>query len=299
MEFHQIRYFIAVAKREHMGQAALDLAISQSALSHSIAALEEELNVQLFNRERRRIFLNEEGRLFLTHATKILGDLAVATEELKCRKGKVHGYLKIAAPISIGIEIVGPAWAKLRSKYPGIQAEIHSLKSVEIIEKVISGELNLGFTFGAQAHPMLESKVLTKSKLLIVTHEKYKLGSIKTKKEAIEKLAHLSAGLPNTLLGFGSSTSHPFFKRTKIQPKVDFLYDNYELAIQYLMKNQAWILLPEWILSKPIAKNLVSILREDIYEPFEISVTYPKNQHLTQSATLMLDECKDQVTALW
>ncbi len=282
-----------------MGQAALDLAISQSALSHSIAALEEELSVQLFKREGRRIFLNEEGRLFLTHATKILGDLAVAAEELKCRKGKVHGYLKIAAPISIGIEIVGPAWARLRSKYPGIQAEIHSLKSVEVIAKVISGELNLGFTFGAQAHPMLESKVLTKSKLLIVTHEKHKLGHIKTKKEVVEKLSHLSAALPNALLGFGSSINHPFFKRTKLQPKVDFLYDNYELAIQYLMKNQAWALLPEWILSRPIARNLACILPEDFFETFEVSVAYPKSHYLTQSALLMIDECKDFAATLW
>lgn len=281
-----------------MGQAALDLAISQSALSHSISTLEQELGVRLFEREGRRIFLNEKGRLFLTHATKIMADITAAEEDLRCRTGKVHGYLNIATPISIGVEIVGPAWARLRVKHPDIRAEIHSLKSVEIISKVVDGELSLGFTFGAQAHPLLESRVLAKSKLVVVAHEKSKLDSIKTKREAVEKLSLLSAALPNMLLGFGSHTGHPFFKRTKIQPKVDFLYDNYELAIQYLAKNSAWVLLPEWVLSRPLSKNLISVLPEDFFEPFEVSVVYPKSHPLTQSASLMINECKDVAQTL-
>lgn len=51
MEFKQLKYFIEVAKREHLSEAALELNIAQSAISRQISQLEEELNTKLFRRE--------------------------------------------------------------------------------------------------------------------------------------------------------------------------------------------------------------------------------------------------------
>lgn len=48
MEIKQLRYFIEVAKREHISETALELNIAQSAISRQITLLEQELNVSLF-----------------------------------------------------------------------------------------------------------------------------------------------------------------------------------------------------------------------------------------------------------
>ncbi|MDQ7114011.1 LysR family transcriptional regulator [Staphylococcus simulans] len=61
MEFKQLKYFIEVAKREHLSEAALELNIAQSAISRQISQLEEELNTKLFRREGRNIYLTEAG----------------------------------------------------------------------------------------------------------------------------------------------------------------------------------------------------------------------------------------------
>lgn len=72
MEFKQLKYFIEVAKREHLSEAALELNIAQSAISRQISQLEDELEVSLFRREGRNIYLTKAGQRFLTEAAKIV-----------------------------------------------------------------------------------------------------------------------------------------------------------------------------------------------------------------------------------
>ena len=64
MEIKQLKYFIEVAKREHLSEAALELNIAQSAISRQISQLEDELNVSLFRREGRNIYLTKAGQRF-------------------------------------------------------------------------------------------------------------------------------------------------------------------------------------------------------------------------------------------
>lgn len=70
MEWQQLEYFRVVARLEHFGQAAKELAISQPALSRSISKLEEELGVPLFDRMGRSVYLNSFGRVFLERVEK-------------------------------------------------------------------------------------------------------------------------------------------------------------------------------------------------------------------------------------
>ncbi|MFF5915158.1 glutamate biosynthesis transcriptional regulator GltC [Staphylococcus pasteuri] len=72
MEIKQLKYFVEVARREHISEAALELNIAQSAISRQITQLEKELHVSLFKRRGRNILLTTEGKQLLEEATKIL-----------------------------------------------------------------------------------------------------------------------------------------------------------------------------------------------------------------------------------
>lgn len=69
MEMEQLQYFKTVATMQHMTRAAEVLAISQPALSKSIASIEQQLGVPLFSREGRSIYLNRFGELFYKVST--------------------------------------------------------------------------------------------------------------------------------------------------------------------------------------------------------------------------------------
>src|SRR5699024_6009214 len=94
MELRQIKYFIEVAKREHVTEAAEALHVAQSAVSRQIFNLEEELGVDLFIREGRTVRLTRIGQVFLEHMEKAMNVMDDARQEVieytDPKKGTIH-----------------------------------------------------------------------------------------------------------------------------------------------------------------------------------------------------------------
>ena len=108
MTLEQLRIFIAVAQREHVTRAAVDLNLTQSAVSAAIAALEARHATQLFDRIGRRIALTQAGRLFLIEARAVLARAAQAETALAGRVEVAGGEpVGPLALVVLGGEVVG------------------------------------------------------------------------------------------------------------------------------------------------------------------------------------------------
>ena len=83
MNLAQLSYFRHLAKIQHYTRASEELHISQSALSHSIASLEDELGCSLFRKEGRNVYLTDDGRLFQTYVDQGLASIEQGVAELK------------------------------------------------------------------------------------------------------------------------------------------------------------------------------------------------------------------------
>src|SRR6187431_935616 len=81
-----LRSFEAAARHESFTRAAEELFVTQGAVSHQVKALETELGVKLFNRERQRLIITEGGREYLVAVRDALDRIALATERLLQRQ---------------------------------------------------------------------------------------------------------------------------------------------------------------------------------------------------------------------
>lgn len=95
MTLNQIRYFYIIARHLNYHRAAEELQISQPSLSRSMRALENELDVILFERQGRNVVLTKYGHMFMEHAVRILEEVDIAEQKMKqiSQKG---GHIDIA-----------------------------------------------------------------------------------------------------------------------------------------------------------------------------------------------------------
>ncbi|WP_368653439.1 LysR family transcriptional regulator [Ornithinibacillus sp. 4-3] len=143
MELRQIKYFIEVAKREHVTEAADALHVAQSAVSRQIFNLEEELGVDLFIRKGRTVKLTPVGKVFLErmiHAMNVIDNATqVVNEYLDPEKGVIH----IGFPSSLTTYILPTAISAFRERYPDVQFSLSQYAYRGLTEAVASGDVNI------------------------------------------------------------------------------------------------------------------------------------------------------------
>lgn len=143
MELRQIKYFIEVAKREHVTDAANHLHVAQSAVSRQIAKLEEELGVSLFIREGRNVRLTPIGEIFLEHmeqAIHVIDDAErVIQEYTDPEKGTIHiGFVS-----SLALYILPTLISSFRKAYPDVKFKLTQGTYYELKDYVIKGRTNM------------------------------------------------------------------------------------------------------------------------------------------------------------
>lgn len=140
MQLLQLKYFLVVAKTEHMSKAALNLNISQSSLSKTIAKLEGELGVPLFNRIGKNIKLSEYGIYYarqVEDALSLLSNAKAEILELANKKGQ-EIHLNTMSSFILPSIIKG-----FYDKRPNVKIYQSILPSNLAKEKLINGEIDL------------------------------------------------------------------------------------------------------------------------------------------------------------
>ncbi len=170
MEWHQINYFQTVAKTQHITQAAEQLAISQPALSRSIAKLEDELGVKLFNRKGRNIYLNRYGEMFLKRVEQAIKQIEVGTQEILQDIHPESGSITLAFYPSLGMSFVPEIVSAYRSKFPNVKFLLHQASNQEIFREVKSGKVDLALlTLLEEDEELIWEPLITEELFLIVS----------------------------------------------------------------------------------------------------------------------------------
>lgn len=143
MEIRQIRYFMEVAEREHVTEAADALHVAQSSVSRQIFNLESELGINLFIREGRRVKITPIGKVFLERMKQAINMLDEAEREVKEYLDPEKGTVRIAFPISMAAHTLPSMIYAFRMRYPEAKFQMNNALYPNLIEGVINGEFNL------------------------------------------------------------------------------------------------------------------------------------------------------------
>jgi DNA-binding transcriptional LysR family regulator len=142
----QLEVFAAIGQFGTVSEAAQRLSMSQSAASTSLSELERQFDCQLFERNGKRLRLNETGRVLLPKARELL-DRATEIEALLAG-GKVYGVLHVGATLTIGNYLGALLVDEFMRRHPGSQVTLEVNNTTKIAERVKDFELDLGLVEG-------------------------------------------------------------------------------------------------------------------------------------------------------
>lgn len=137
LRLSQLRALVAIAATQNFSEAALELNLSQSTISHSIAALESELGVVLVNRGRHGASLTPVGEAVCAKAQQMLQNLDDIGQLASQARGVEGGQVRIVAFRSMASNVLPGAIAKLHATYPSIQVTITELDELREFEQAL------------------------------------------------------------------------------------------------------------------------------------------------------------------
>ena len=141
-----MRIFRAVAEKLSFTEAALELGISQSAASQSVAALEKRLGVRLLERRGRSIALTSAGRRFADGAGEILASLERLENEVRSQKPVRRRQLNIAYSNLFRGEELQKAILRFAAECPDAEIHVEALSHETIYEQLLSGRIDLALS---------------------------------------------------------------------------------------------------------------------------------------------------------
>lgn len=169
MDFAQLEMFAAVAEHGGITAAADKLLRAPSNVSTRIRLLEKELGVDLLLRDKRQVTLSADGEAFLEYARRLI-DIAGEAKSLATGE-QPRGRFRVGALESTSAVRIPSLLAEFHLNYPAVDLELSAGASGVLFDRLLSGQVNVVFTDGAPASPVLTGLHAFTEELVILTPE--------------------------------------------------------------------------------------------------------------------------------
>lgn len=282
--------FVQAAEALSFALAAERLGLSRSAVGKSIARLEEQLQVRLFNRTTRSLSLTEAGRLLFERAQDVLGELEAVTDQLAYQRQVPSGRLRIDLPIVFGREAVVPILLDVAKKYPQITLDVSfNNRYVDLIAEGVDLAVRMG---ELDNNSELIASKLGEQKLVLCGSRDYfaQHGKPHTVAELDEHacITYTVAGRPRPWR----------FKRTdgSMFTKVFYgpmRFESGDVILDAVLRGFGVAQLPTWLVARQLREGDLEIgLADYSVHAIPVHLLWPRVKTLSPKTRVVVDELK-------
>ena len=250
MELWQLRTFRVVAETLNFTKASEKLHLTQSAVSHQIKALEEDLRVPLFIRAKRGVLLTDAGKVALKYAIRILDEAEEMRERLAGREIALVGRVRVAAATQALVFLFAPLFEDFMDAHESVELVFRTTVSTEqTVEDILNGVADVGFASLAVYSPNLQVVELFDDELVLVVGKKHRLNE--QTEVSINEIKQEKWILFERGASIRRATDN-FFKKVKIEPETA-LESNDTYFIKIMIEHGLGVsLMPSWAVREEI-----------------------------------------------
>lgn len=175
MSSEKFAHFLAVARHQHMGRAAEELGISQSALSRSIARFESPYGSPLFNRPGRKIELNAFGMVVLQSVERAETEIENGLRRVREMRGASEAIVSLGFTASFGTRVIPQLIGSFRDVSPMADFRFTQGPYPELRDQLLRRKIDLAFASPAFSDPHIEAYPLWEEELVVVVPATHRL----------------------------------------------------------------------------------------------------------------------------
>lgn len=290
MNIRHLRIFKMVCEEESITKAAEKLFMTQPAVSKAINELEKHLDVYLFDRISRKVYLNETGKLFLKKVIKVLdlyNDLEQSVKELED-----NAMIKIGSSITIANFILPKSIVEFEKLYQHTPIEVTVGNAVKIEEMLYNNEIDLGLIEGVIYNEELMKIPISSYTLAIICSPKHKLAL----KEPIDINKLLQERL--LLREKGSAIRDVFDSALllhNLSANPEWTSINSQSLIYAVKQNLGISVLPKILVEEEITKGELFEITVNSFELVNVNhIVFHKDKVQTNSYKTLVELIKDQ-----
>jgi LysR family transcriptional regulator, transcriptional activator of the cysJI operon len=261
MEDHRLKAFCLVVEMESFTKAAEAKLMTQSAMSHLIKNLEDELGVQLIIRRGKKVVMTSAGKIFHEHALKILEQYKKMDNDINVLVRHVKGPLHIGASTTAASYLLPQVLYSFSKKHPEVQIQLSVSNTEDIMDDLQNGRIELGIVEGKVTFLNIFAEEITEDEIVIIASEDNPL----TAKQTLiaGDLTSQSFIMPETGSGLREFIEE-FFQASKIEAKdikVSMTLANPELIIQMVQSGLGISFVSKWSVFRAIQEGTIKLLK--------------------------------------
>jgi DNA-binding transcriptional LysR family regulator len=277
--------FDAVGRTGSFAEAARQLNLANSVVSKRIKDLESHLGVQLLIRTTRKVTLTDTGYAYLEQVRRILDDLEEVEALVQERRDEATGTIRLAAPLSFGMQFLGPALSEYLRQHPNVVVKTYlSDRRISLVDE--------GYDLSIRTGPLEDSSLVAKKLLdcrrVFCASPTYlaQKGRPKTPRD----LKHHNC---LSYLNLADGKAWPYQENGKRKWQTvsgNFLSDNGDLLHEAAVSACGLALLPTFIVGDSINDKRLETVLEDYEESdFNIYAVYQHTRHLSVKVRTLID----------
>ncbi|MEO8667027.1 MAG: LysR family transcriptional regulator [Bauldia sp.] len=234
LSLRHLQYFVATAETGQVSRAAVELNISQSAVTGAIKQIESRIGAQLFERRSNGMTLTREGSRFLQHAQNIVASVNEALRVPTATTATIRGQLRIGITYTVAGYFFPQHQARFARSHPGISVEMTEAPRSAIEDDLLAGRLDIAvlLTSNLENADDLAYETLMRSRRrlwLPVDHRMVRLSEIRLQHVAEEPYVMLT-------VDEASQTAERYWQLTPYRPRVIFRTSSVE-AVRSMVAN--------------------------------------------------------------
>jgi LysR family transcriptional regulator, transcriptional activator of the cysJI operon len=171
MDDHRLKAFCFVVEMRSFSKAADAKFITQSAMSHLIKNLEDELGVRLFNRKAKKVVVTPAGRIFYGHAKKILECYKTMENEIQQVAGGVKGNLSIGASATAATYLLPQVFYDFSRTYPEVRLNLSVSNTESLMTDLYDGKIELAITEGSGKSWNMNAEEIADDEIVLIASD--------------------------------------------------------------------------------------------------------------------------------